>query len=826
MRDRIEDYAVSAMQTFRRHPVNTFINIGGLAVGLAACLVIALHIQDELSFDLKFENHDRIVRVEQRLHLTGTDIPASPQLAMPASRDLDNFGTPIEAKTTIVHMPRIVRQGEEQNFETVAFAESNFFDVFDFSSMIDRPERALENPNSILISEDMAVRYFPGGRALGGVLTLNNDVDYEVIGVFPKLPRDIHFRFDFLVLFDEERDMPRTWRFNRTIATTYTYIEVAQGTDLESLETRIDSHLQDLAHQQWPRAGTVGFGYLLTPLADIHLYSESRFDMAPPGDIGVVITLAIIAGLILAIASINYVNLTTARAAERAREVSIRKTLGATRGQLIVQFLLESVVLTALALLVALALVWLVLPAFNGFLDKELALNLAGDPVRALLLGSVAVFVGLLGGLYPAFVLSSFRPARVLRSNQSAASGSTWLRNALVVLQYSVSFALILITVLIVRQTDFARHYDLGFDTSHKVNVDVSDPAAQPHISVLENEFRRIPGVAGLTMMKRAIPGGISYLWEMSIPEFSSGGGRRVANYEVDEDFFAVMDIEVIAGRAFSAEFQADRFVPPDQRNQNTAEQVFSIGSIVVNESLLDVFGIPDARAAIGARVFIEPQNIYRNVEAVIVGVVKDVHFDSVHNETRGGYFSLRVKEELGAMTLALETNDLAATMGEIDRVWGEVVPSVPVVRRFLDSAFNELYLEEERRGRLFSWFAGLAVVISCLGLYGLSSFTAIRRKKEISIRKVLGASVQDVVWLLLVQFTRPVLVSALIGLPVAGLFVNDWLSTFAYRIDLVDHLYLFPLALIGLLAVAWATVSLHAIQAARARPVESLRTE
>jgi putative ABC transport system permease protein len=822
----IWDYISFAVIAFRKNIIYSLINIGGLAVGMAACLLISLYIEDELSFDKQFTDHEHIYRVEQRGVLKGFRTDIAPTLASLGSDSLESFGPPIKAKTGLVNMPRIVRYKETQDFQQIAFMEANFFDVLDFSSMIDEPKRAFINTTSIMLSERMVKKYFADENPIGKVLTLDNKVDYEVVGVFTALPKNMSIAFDFFVLLDKDRDMDPAQRLNWAVSNTFTYIKLEEGTDFTDISGRVDEYLQDGAHKQWPRNGSVAFEFELTPLADIHLYSHSPWGMTPKGDINTVITFGVIALLILSIASINYINLTTSRAMQRAREVGMRKALGATRRQLVLQFLLESVLVASVAVFLSIILLEIALPWFNTFLYKDMQIHVFTYYLHGTFVIGVMFIVGVFGGLYPAFVLSSFRPATVLNANQSTATGSTWFRNILVILQYTVSIALILTTILVYEQTNYARQFDLGFDKEHKLNINVQNQDAQPHIETLKQEFKKIPGVTGIALMRRPFPGAISFAWELSVPKYAPEGGKRVSSYEVDPHFFQVFGIKPLTGRVFSPEHQADYFVPPDQRNPQNAHQKFPIGNVVVNKSFLKLFGIPDPETAIGESVYIEPQVAIRNIEAVIVGVVEDTLFEPLHNNARAGYFSLRPDKELGAITLAIESEDLKATIQEVDRIWKKVIPNVPITRRFVDVLFDSLYIREERRGQLFSYFAGLAIVLSCLGLYGLSSFTVSRRKKEIGVRKAVGASVWDIASLLLLQFAKPVLIAGAVGIPIAAIFTHNWLQDFAYRIKLYDYIYLFPAVLLAVLIIAWITVLFHSVLAARTKPFISLRAE
>jgi putative ABC transport system permease protein len=815
-------YISVAILVFKRNFVHSLINIGGLAVGMSACFLIILYIDYEFSFDHQFTDYDRIYRVEQSLFMKGSQPYISPYLSIPGSEALESFGPPIEAKTSMLIMSRIVRYKEVQDFERIAFMEANFFDVLDFSSMIHKPKRAFVNTTSIMLSEKMAKKYFSDEDPIGKILSLDNKVDYEVVGVFPDLPKNIHIAFNFYVLLDKESDITQVRRMDWvSLPSTYTYIILEEGVKFTDIAGRLDEFLQNGAHKVWPRDGKMGFKYGLTPLTDIHLYSKYGWGRIYFGAIKNIITFGIITIFILSIACINYINLTTSRAMQRAREVGMRKVLGATRRQLMVQFLLESVLITSVAACLSIIPLGIILPWFTNFLNKEIELNIFTNYMHGSFVIGVVVIVGIIGGLYPAFVLSSFHPARVMSTNQSTATDSSWFRNSLVVLQYTVSIALIIATILVYEQTNFARQFDLGFNTEHKLNISLKEPDAQPRIETLTQKFSAIPGITSYAMMGKPFPNAYSVARELSIPKFAPEGGQRVLNYDVDYHFFQLFEIEAIAGRVFSPKYQGDSYTQPYQQGRHAVNKQSNVGSIVVNESFLHLFGIPDPETAIGESVYIE-----RSIEVIIVGVVKDLLFGSVHNQTRPGFFSLRPEKELGAITLAIESNNLKATIQEIDRVWKEVVPNVPIARRFVDTIFNNMYFREERKGRLFSYFALLAIVLSCLGLYGLSSFTVSRRKKEIGIRKAVGASVWDIVLLLLFQFAIPVLIAGVVGLPIAAIFINNWLQGFAYRISLYDYAYLFPVVLLAALIIAWMTVLFHTVLAARTKPFVSLRTE
>jgi len=784
----LRNYLKVAVRSLLRHRGYSAINIAGLAAGMACAVLILLWVRDELSFDRFHRDADSLYQVQENQHYSAgvyhvnvTPYPAGPAFAA---------GIP-----EVVEMSRyswtgglLLRHGDKAFYEDdVRAVDPAFLQMFTFPLASGRTETALDDPHSLVLTEAVARKYFGDVDPVGEVVSVNNQYAFTVTGVLEEIPLNSSLRFSILVPMEFHRERGQysdNWG-NNSIGT---YVRLQEGVSIAAVEETMTSMLRE--HN--PESTT---DFVLAPLIDKHLHSH--FGFGPPrGDIQYVYLFAALAGFVLLIACINFMNLSTARSAQRAREIGLRKVVGALRGQMARQFMGESVLVSGIALLAAVPLVQLLLPPFNDLAGKEIALDPAGDwSVLALLVG-VALVTGLVAGSYPALFLSSFRPVAVLKGSLRAGAGSSLFRRALVVLQFSLSIGLIVGTAVVYEQLSFMRGRKLGYDREQVLHIRMRGEIPQAY-EELKRELVAHPSVLAVSAAVQRLPhigsnssGGD---WDGKDPEWD----LVIGNTRVDYDFIAAMGIELAEGRSFSTEFATD-----------AAE------AVLVNETLAGLMGL---EPTVGQRLYLWRENR-------IIGVMKDFHFRPVRDEIEPLALWLSDPQEMQWMVVKLAPQGAVAGVDFLEETWEQVVPDYPLEYEFMDHDFDWMYRNEQRMAQVLRWAAIAAVAIGCLGLFGLASFMGEQRTKEIGVRKVLGASVTGVVLLLTHEFTRWVLAANAIAWPVAWYVTGRWLQGFAYRVDLSWHLLL--LAGAAALALAWLTVGYQAVRGALANPIDSLRYE
>ncbi|GHB54889.1 ABC transporter permease [Persicitalea jodogahamensis] len=799
------NYLKIAYRNLLRHKAFGIINIIGLAVGLAGFLLIALYVKDELGYDRYNENADRVYRVG-RTFLTSEGTPSLTlaQVAPPFGPLIEqDFPEAEEVVRTLGTGGLVMRNGERQfNEEDGFFAEENLFKVLTFDFISGNPDEALANPNSMLMSRPMAEKYFGKEDPVGKTLRVENQFDLIVTGVYEPLPAQAHFHPRFLLAFSALND-PNIYGAEQ-LRTNYgnnsftTYILLAKGADPQRMEKAFPA-FQDKHVPSYEGRMPSSFSVLnLTKLTDIHLRSHTDSELEPPGNIRYIYIFSLIGLFILLIACINYMNLATARSAGRAKEVGMRKVVGAKRGQLIGQFLSESLLLVILALFFALLLMVFGLSALNNFSQKELSFAQLLDPTFLVIVTSITLLTGLIAGLYPAFFLASFRPLNVLKGQIASKLRTGRLRQVLVITQFSIAIALIIGTGVVRNQMHYIQDYSLGYEKEQVVLLrDAGD--GETNYETLKQQLIQTGSVTDVGRSSR-IPSG--RLLDSQGARAMQGDSMAPTSITlkqlmVDYDFVPAYKIGMAAGRNFSRDFSTDTSM------------------VVINETASRQLGwTPDE--AIG-----KPFQ-YGNVRGQIIGVTKDYHFESLHQEIAAIAMTL-TPGRLNWVSVPLK-GDITAGLQRVEKVWKQFFPGQPFQYQFLDERFDRLYAAEQRQQSLFSTFAGIAILLSCLGLFGLSMFMAEQRVKEIGVRKVLGASIGSIVALLSKDFLKPVLVALLIASPVAWYAMSEWLGGFAYKTDIGWGVF----ALAGILAIGIAllTVSFQSVKAAVANPVESLRSE
>ena len=831
------NYFTVGLRALAKHKTYAFINVFGLAIGLAACLMILLYVSYERSYDAWLPNSENVYQVQSHFRDpdTGevTDLQMSPYVA---GTRLKQDYRQIEASVyALGASPVVVRNGQALPTDDVIFVDNIFFDVLQIPLVRGDPRSALREPGSVVLSETEARKYFGDVDPVGRTLTMINrgiTLDHRVTGVMRDLPRNSHLRLSMVARFDpttffaDTPDFMTQWGWN----SGWNYVALRPGTDPDAIHRDLPNwerrHIPD---QQFDdRSVNQGdfADWNLVNIRDVHLGVSQDGAMAPGNDARTILTFAVVAFLILGMACVNFTNLATARASQRAREVALRKVLGANRRQLIVQFMAESILVAGIAMLLALALVELLLPSLASFLDSDIAMRYFGWDGMLLPILALVLIVGAAGGLYPAFYLSRFQPAQVLKANKSSAeaAGTGRLRSALVIGQFAVSIGLIICTAVVYAQTVHARTADPGFRRDGILQIDgLNRRQLMDRGAAIAREIERVPGVTSVGRTGIGIDTDNQTGTGVRVP------GREqpvvISNYTMDDGFFETMGIDLVAGRQLNDERLMDvdplPFAASDEQERALAARGLNV---VINELAAQRLGFRSPRAAVGAQLrmaLFDPVNGL--VPINVVGVVRDTRFRSIRTPIEPIVYRLS-EQGNSHLVVRYDTSDPSGVRARIEQAWRRLASDVPFEAEFSEDVIAELYDSEESRAMIFAGFAFLAIVVACLGLFGLAAFTAERRTKEIGIRKVLGARTRDIVRLLAWQFSKPVIVANVIAWPFAWWAMRNWLDDFDTRIDLGPT----PFLLAGLLAlvIAIGTIAGHAFRVARANPIHALRYE
>lgn len=826
----IRNYLMVALRFLAAHRLFAALNIAGLAVGLAAATLLSLFVVSELSYDRWIPDGERIYRMHTRFDILGREPLLAVSAPGPSRAALEKDYPEIEAVARMFVARPVITRGADSFIEEVVIADPNYFDVFSLPFVAGDRAQALTDDGNVVISERMARKYFGDKSALGETLSAKfrwGQRDLRVAGVFKDLPDATHLKLDIVTRINEQDLHSSPWVLESwTSVNTVVYMKLKPGAAIDRIQTDLPAFEERNVPNE--RAGGEEFKvadyvtFSMLPLYDLHLKSVGFGDLKPQGDSVMVATFAGVALLILVIAGINFTNLSTARASLRAREVAMRKVLGAGRGRLIAQFLGESVLMAVIAAVVSIVLATLALPYFNQMIGKQMSISPWGaDGVLPALLG-VAVIAGFGAGAYPAFYLSRFLPAKTLKANKSAATeGSGRMRATLVIIQFAISIALIICTAVVYGQVIYARSMDVGFDKSGLLSISgFRAEEARSAADTLKEQVSRLPGVIAVTRAEVTPADEDDNNTIIQIPGQVSAQPIVIGQTSIDYGFFGVMGIPLLAGRELSEEFGADDM---SAEPKVVAAQT---SNVVINRRAMNLLGITNPVDAIGREFRMgaddsEDENLMLTVK--VVGVVENVNFMSARKDIRSMIYFHDAKRFVYLLARARNV-DPGILKVDAARLWRELVPSRPFEASFAEEAMAKQYAEDEGLGRMFAVFAGLAVLIACLGLYGLASFTAERRTKEIGIRKVLGARTGHVVRLLAWDFARPVLVANAIAWPVAWIMMRDWLDGFQHRIDLGAEF--FVVAGATALTIALVTVSGHAFKVARANAIHALRYE
>ncbi len=781
----LKNYIKVAFRNIRRYKAYSLINLAGLAVGLAACILILLWVQDELSYDRFHEKADYIYLALEHENMSDGKVLTYPLFPPAFGPALENdYPEVLETVRVRSLNGRIVRVGETSFYEDgLAFADPELLTVFSFPLVTGNRETALRDPGSVLITEEMAAKYFGASNPLGQIVLVDGAHEFQVTGILKDLPSNSHVRFDFIIPFSNLEKYG--WNMNGWGSFGIrTYILLDKGTDVGALSGKIEDFLK--RHDD-ETIMTVS----LQPLKRIHLYSSGISAAGTNGDIKYVILFSLIAILILLMACVNFMNLTTARSETRAREVGLRKVVGAARSNLVFQFFGESLFLALAALVIALLLVQLALPGFNSLAGKDIPFPLFSNAVLVLGILGITLATGLIAGSYPALYLSAIRPIRAFRRVSARGTRSLLFRKILVVSQFVLTTCLVLGTIVVYQQMNFIRERNLGFDKEHVLCLILKGDLPEKY-QVLKDRILQVGSVVGVTAASDPPAGN---RMSMSLNDWE--GRNTDANYlldlvSVDGDYLRVFGLDLVEGRFFRP--------GSDEKDE----------SIVVNETAIKAMDMKDP---LGKRVR----------EFRIIGVVKDFHFDSLHKSIAPlGLF--HAARDFDTLLVKIRSENISGTLTAIQKRWAEVVPGYPFEYRFLDESVADLYRDDQKVGRLINVSTLLALLIACLGLFGMASFTAERRTKEIGIRKILGASVPSVFVLLSRESFKWVLAANLLAWPLAYVLMADWLSTFAFRISL--NILIFVSAAAVALLIAFLTICVQTLKAAVSNPVQSLRHE
>ncbi|PWN07951.1 ABC transporter permease [Rhodohalobacter mucosus] len=791
----LKNYIKIAFRNVKKNPGYSAINIFGLAVGIAVCVLIFRYISFELSYDRYHDDADRLYRITVKME-SGDAIALTPSIVSPL---FQQSISEVEAATRIYDYSSfrsVVLGYEDRVFEenSFAFADSSVFSIFDFELLQGDPATALVRPYTVVLSKSTAAKYFGTENPVGKTITLDNARDLEVTGVMKDIPQNSHFRFDVFTSLESRRNWGELSDTQLRGAQFYTYVKLHQDANLQVVQSKVAEILEQYA------SGSFVAELGLQPVTDIHLYSQVEHEIQPQGDIRYVMAAGFTALLILLIACINYMNLSTARSAQRSREVGIRKVMGSDRRAIMKQFYGEAAFLSLAALILAMFLAELSLPWFSSLIKRPLEAGISGGSLFMILLG-IGVLVALFAGSYPALVLSSFNPARVLSGGKQKA-GSAAFRKVLVVFQFSVSVFLIVGSLIVHSQIQFIQQKELGFNKDRILSL-TSYNDVENRFELLETEMNRIPGIEGLTMGSH------------SPVEIGSGYSLMVEGLELDPNFGIrglkampgypeLFDMKIAAGRTLTEnDFQSTN------RNENPEY------SFIMNETAVARIGLTPEEA-IGRRLTVNGRI------GPVIGIVEDFHFNSMSTEIEP--LLIFPQDGFNRLFISLSTSDIAGTLQEIGETWTELFPQIPFEYQFVDQQFDRLYRSEMQIGTLFTAFSILAIVIACLGLFGLASFMVEQRSREVGIRKVLGASITGILTLFSYDFLKLVGLGFLIGVPVAWYVMNNWLQNFAYRTEIGAGILM--LAGCTILLIALISVGYQAVKAALLNPVDTMRSE
>lgn len=784
------------------------INVGGLALGVATCIIIMLFVVDELSFDRYNEKADQIVRVVLKGKMNGeiikesvTPAPVAPTLKSEFPEVID--GTRIKA----IWSSKITYKNSTYRNSKLAFVDPNFFEVFTLPFVHGDPRTALKEPNTIVITEEEALKYFGHEDPMNKILDFNEEGEqYKVTGVMKKVPTNSHFHFDLFASTVDVKDAKENdWMQSRY----FNYVVLAEGANIAEFESKLPAIITKYMGPQIERIGMTyekfksngnNIGLYVQPLTDIHLYSDCNNELEAKGDIKSVYIFGAVAAFMLLIACINFMNLSTAAATKRSKEVGVKKVLGSLKSQLVKQFLTESFLATSAAMIVGVCLVVLALPIFNYLSGKELEASFMLNPSVLIALASLLVFISVAAGSYPAFFLSSFAPISALKNKIKNGGGSKGVRSTLVVFQFVISVCLIVAIIIVQQQMSFIQNKEVGYNKDRMLVLRESYLLGKNE-EAFKNQLLADSRVESVTMSAYIPAGPTDTDMRGTFRGEQKEEIRRTVLYNIDPQYIPTMGMQIVTGRNFSEKFG------------NESE------NIIINETAARIFGLTSN--PLGQSLSMMTDNIGGHKSFKIIGVVKDFHFRSLHESIAP---LMMINNPYGGLIVRVKPNETASLLASMEEKWKSFKVEEPFTYAFLDELYNETYVAEQRMGSILKIFVLLTIFIACLGLFGLVTFTAEQRVKEIGIRKVLGASVAQIVSILTKDLIILVAVSLVIAFPLGYYLMDQWLLDFAYRINI--QWWVFAMAGGLTLSIAFLTMSFTTVKSSLTNPVSSLRSE
>lgn len=803
----LKNYIKVAVRNLLRYKVYSVMNIVGLALGMTCTILLALFVQHELSYDNYFPEVDKMYRVAAEFKMAGqeSDFATSPPiLAQIVKEEIPGIEKTVRFR---VRGSQIIKHNEISfNESRICYVDNSVIDVFALDLINGDRENPLVEPNSIIISNKIAEKYFGEINPIGKTITLNNNLDCKVTGVYKEIPQNTHFIFDFMISMPTLKESEQVnWLSNNF----QTYLIINSGIKPEFVEKRLNELLEKYMGPELEQAMGItiaqlkekgdGAAYYLQKVENIHLHSDIGAELGVNSDIKYVYIFSIIALFILIIACVNFINISTARSSTRAKEVGIRKVLGSYKKGLVRQFITESFITTIISLIVAMGLIEILMPYFNNLTGKQLVMEYFNNQFILFFLVAILVVIGFLAGSYPAFVLSSYSPVQALSGKAKIGTRSGGLRSGLVVFQFTASIIMIISTIVVINQLDYIQNKKLGYNKENVITLNftylLGDQVQTFKQKMLQNSEISNASVSGFL----PVPSGFnqSMIW----PGSSSEDGVSVQTWDVDHDYIPTMGMKIVKGRDFSREFSTD----------STA--------VILNQAAVKLFNLENP---IGTKIT-RPISLQGDVMVYeIIGVVEDFHYQSLRNNI--GPLAMFSGDNNGIIAFRTNTADVSSVITKLKETWNEMAPGQPFNYSFLDERFNNMYNAEQRISEIFGTFAIFAIFIGCLGLFSLSAFTAEQKTKEIGIRKILGSSIMSIVYMLSREFIKLVGIAIVIASPIAYYFMTNWLNDFEYRTDI--SVTIFIVAGLISIAIAVLTVSYHALKAASANPVESLRNE
>jgi putative ABC transport system permease protein len=772
----------------------SIVNILGLTIGITGSLFLIFYIYDDLSFDRYHEKADRIFRISSRIsepddafNWAVTQVPLAPQI----KQDYPE----VEEATRLIQSGRHLYKYEEKEFfeEEVSYADSTVFNIFTWPLVEGDPRTALTSPNSIVLTRSFSERYFGKESPVGKVLQREDNNSYTVTGLIEDIPKTSNYRFSALISRNSLPEDYGSWGSFHI----YTYILLREGADYKALEAKLPEMYKNYMAEIFERMG-INIVYELLPIIRIHLYSDFEGEPVAVGNVQFIYIFLVIIVFLLTIASINYMNLATARSTKRSKEVGIRKVAGSSRSALIRQFLAESLVLTIISLVISLLLCYLLLPTFNNISGKFIDFSIITNPVILLCLFTVIIFTGLAGGSYPALLLSGFNPVEILRGQLRISGSSLTVRKILVIIQFTLSTAMVISTWIVYNQLNYLKNKDLGFTKENVITLRLTTREMVKNLPVFKETLLTKPGILSVGSANN----NVGYGTPKTIIRVETGDGmveRGINNFQADHDFIRSLGITILKGRDFSEDIPSD-----------------TIKGVIINETLAKRLNWDDP---IGKKV-----QFFRDTTsfATVVGLIKDYQQFGLYNEMES--LMLLYYPTCFMVFIKTDGNNMDDKIEFIKEKWNELYPSLPFEYRLLENEFDEQFQADEKRGIIYAFFAILTVLIACLGLFGLASFVTEQRTKEVGIRKVFGANISDIVDLMLRSYLFLVGISILVASAISYYFATKWLESFVYRTEIRWTTFL--LAALITIVITLITVSLHTIRAGNLNPAESLRNE